>query len=62
MERVFVRVKGRGKKPHVWDLLKPVKMYSMCPALRIQEWHRKNNELLEPEMPKMKLHQIYSIS
>lgn len=37
MERVFVRVKGRGKKPHVWDLLKLVKMYAVCPALRIQE-------------------------
>lgn len=51
------------KKPHVWDLLTPAKMYTVCPTWRTQEWQRWNNDLLEPKIPKMvKFHQIHSIS
>ena len=61
MEILFVCVKGRGKKPHVWGLPTPAKMYPMCPTLGTQEWQRQHNQLLEPQTPKMvKLHQIHS--
>lgn len=63
MKILFDYVKGRGKNPHVWDLLTPAKMYTVCPTLRRQEWQRQNNELLESKTPEtVKLPQIHSVS
>lgn len=52
MEILSVWVKGKRKKPHVWDLPTPANMYTVYPTLRTYGWQRQNNELWNPKLLK----------